>query len=128
MPEGILFKYDEYLKDLDITEFKNGFEKFLRFIYKQVSTVIGTRKLYNNDFIKKILLETEGEDSFSVKVSLKKPRIGNLSINLFVQSPFGVVCILWKKEYTKKEDLEADIEYLVSNLDKIKTEENQEVV
>lgn len=128
MPEGISFKYDEYLKDLDITEFKDGFEKFLRFIYKQVSTVVGTRKLYNNDFIKKILLEEGGEDSFSVKVSLKKSRIGNLSINLFAQTPFGVICILWKKEYTKKEDLETDIQYLVSNLDKIKTEENQEVV
>ena len=128
MPEGISFKYDEYLKDLDITEFKDGFEKFLRFIYKQVSTVVGTRKLYNNDFIKKILLEEGGEDSFSVKVSLKKSRIGNLSINLFAQTPFDVICILWKKEYTKKEDLETDIQYLVSNLDKIKTEENQEVV
>ena len=128
MPEGISFKYDEYLKDLDITEFKDGFEKFLRFIYKQVSTVVGTRKLYNNDFIKKILLEEGGEDSFSVKVSLKKSRIGNLSINLFAQTPFGVICILWKKEYTKKEDLETDIQCLVSNLDKIKTEENQEVV
>ena len=128
MPEGILFKYDEYLKDLDITEFKDGFDKFLKFIYKQVATIVGTKKIFSKDIIKKILLESGSEDSFSVKISMNKSRIGNLFINLFTQSPNGVICILWKKEYTTKEDLETDIEYLVSNLDKIKTDENQEVV
>lgn len=122
--ESVVFKFDDYLENTDLTLFEDGFKQLMEFIFKQVSTIVGTKKVFSKDIIKKVLLNEEGE-SFSVKVSIKKARTEDLAIYMFAQSPSGFICIMWNNKYSTKEKLESDIDYIVSNINKIK--ENQEV-
>ena len=122
--DGISFQYDESLKDTDLTYFKNSFKDVLIFITKQVSSIIGTKKSFNRDIIKKILLEDGAEESFTAKITLEKSRVSNLKLKFFMNTPNGVQCIFWKKEYESNENLDSDINYILENVDKInKTQE-----
>ena len=124
--DGISFTFDESLENVDLSTFKDEFKKLLDFIVKQVSPIIGTKKSFSRDIIKKILLEYGSEDAFTSKISLNKSRIGNLQLQFFMHTPFGVWCILWKKEYESIEKLNSDIEYILDNIYKIKVKETQE--
>lgn len=122
--DGISFQYDGSLKDADLTYFKNSFKDVLNFITKQVSSIIGTKKSFNRDIIKKILLEEGSEESFTAKITLEKSRVSNLKLKFFMNTPNGVSCIIWKKEYESNENLNSDINYISENIDKInKTQE-----
>lgn len=119
--EGLSFQYDESLEQTDLTTFKEGFEKLLNFIVKQVTPFVGTKKIFNRDIIKKIIVDESSEDAFTAKISLNKSRAGNMQINLLLKSPSGIWCFIWKKEYETIENVNSDIVYILENIYKINT-------